>query len=260
MFCQKSTAILIAGVLCVTAFVLAQDEATRSVEQQREGSIRELSRPGESAGTVSSRGDSQIAACLLIDNMHEIALSQFALRHAQNVEVRQFAQRMVDEHQHLNRSLQMFAAAGGYDFSRTTTAGTAAGKGAPNPDRPAEKAVDTRRETAEEALQREAATRARATPGPETGLDLVRIRQEIADRCLQSTRRMLEEKPANEFDKQFVDQQVMAHQQMVDALEVLTKYASTELAPVLEDAVKGARAHLQQAKGLAARPANSTQN
>ncbi|MGE0758329.1 MAG: DUF4142 domain-containing protein [Pirellulaceae bacterium] len=53
--------------------------------------------------------DRHIASCLALGNHEEIALAEFAMQHAQNDQVRQFAQQMIQDHRKVLGQLQRFA-------------------------------------------------------------------------------------------------------------------------------------------------------
>src|SRR5690606_36462025 len=69
------------------------------------------------AAPAGSMRDAQFAACLIIDNEMEIALARLAAQHSQNDQVKQFAQKMIQDHQQYVQQLQDVAASGGYQVA-----------------------------------------------------------------------------------------------------------------------------------------------
>jgi predicted outer membrane protein len=80
---------------------------------------------------------------------------------------------------------------------------------------------------------------------------LIQIKQEIADQCLASTQRDLNEKQGKEFDKCYVGLQVVAHMEMVDTLTVFSRHASGELQQLVNEGRQTAQQHLDHVKHLA---------
>lgn len=202
---------------------------------------------------TSSRGDAQLAACLIIENNNEAALGQFATQKAKNPEVKDFAQRMVNDHEQFASQLQKFASAGGIEIKKPAGVGAGDNRSQRSERRSSERDADANQSTTqrgEETAQSTKRTSQASATEQGQGLDFVAIKQEIADRCLASIKQALEEKQPEKFDKCYVGGQVMAHMAMVDALEVLKNHASSELSPVLEDGLKTAQAHLDEAKRL----------
>ncbi|MCA9053101.1 MAG: DUF4142 domain-containing protein [Planctomycetaceae bacterium] len=63
-----------------------------------------------------------IANCLVLANHEQVTLSQRAQEHSQNPQVKQFAQKLINDHQALNQKLQQFATADHIDVTNATTA------------------------------------------------------------------------------------------------------------------------------------------
>jgi len=61
------------------------------------------------AGGASQEIEQFLAGCLLARNQSEVDLSQFAQEQAENPEVKQFAQQMVQDHQKIIQQLQQVA-------------------------------------------------------------------------------------------------------------------------------------------------------
>lgn len=234
--------------------------------QPRQGQVQRQLPAGQQAtgqqrSTQAHAGgmkDGQFAACLIIDNEKEMALSELAAQQAQNEEVKQFAQRMIQEHQQLVQQLQDVAASGGYQMAQLTIRQQGQG------DRIAQER-DTRTPGATrdpnarpQAQSPEEATRRAARPdleagaaGRQQGADFITIKKEIAQECLKSAQQELSEKSGAEFDQCYILGQVMAHSAMADALKVFARHASPELQPILEKGQQTTQTHLAEAKRIA---------
>lgn len=79
---------------------------------------------------------------------------------------------------------------------------------------------------------------------------LIQIDQELADRCLASAQRELNEKQGKDFDMAYVGMQIAAHMKMVDTLSVYSRHASGELQQVLNEGLETSQQHLEHAKQL----------
>lgn len=64
--------------------------------------------------------DGQLAACLIIGNQKEIALSQFGQQQTQNEDVKAFAQQLVQDHQQFVSKLEQIASQGGFSAEQLT--------------------------------------------------------------------------------------------------------------------------------------------
>jgi predicted outer membrane protein len=76
------------------------------------------------------------------------------------------------------------------------------------------------------------------------------IKLELADTCLESAQRALQEEKGAEFDKCYMGMQIGAHMKMIDTLKVFEKHSSPELQQVLRKGEQTAQKHLDQAKKL----------
>jgi predicted outer membrane protein len=125
-------------------------------------------------------------------------------------------------------------------------------------DRPGESAqpdAETRPDAADDrpaAGQPGRQPRTSARPaGEQAMLDPLQLKRELAQECLTSTIEELGKKKGAEFDKCYMVQQVIAHQQMIATLHVFQRHASPELAELIAEGEKTAKKHLQHGKQLA---------
>jgi predicted outer membrane protein len=217
---------IVGSISMIAASAFAQDQAQRyQVEKPVIGSM-----PGE-----LNSADSQLAACLIVDNQGEIALGKLAEQKAKDKDVKDFGEKMVQDHTQFMQQLERFA----------STQGQKGNLGA-NP------------QSANEAVQQQAAGNTdRALPGAMTqpmggqGLNFVALKQEIGQKCLQMTQGDLEKKDASQFDKCYIGQQIGAHVQVLATLEVFRNQASPELASVLDKGIETTNSHLEHAKKIA---------
>lgn len=171
--------------------------------------------------------DQQLAAWLLVDNRGEIALAQLAQEKTSNSDVRDFAQHLIDDHSKMVEKLEQFAG------TRRRTRG--------NDNR----AANNRRPqsaTAESAAGGQGRSSA--------GLNFVRLKQQLGQQCLASSKQELEQKDGNEFDECYIGMQIAKHMEMIDTLKVFSHYASENLDQVIEEGEDTSQEHLDHAKKL----------
>lgn len=170
--------------------------------------------------------DQQLAAWLLVDNRGEIALAQLAQEKTSNSEVRDFAQHLIDDHSKMVEKLEQFAG------TRRRTRG--------NDNRTA---TNRRPQTA-------TAEYAGGQGRSSAGLNFVRLKQQLGQQCLASSKQELEQKDGNEFDECYIGMQIAKHMEMIDTLKVFSHYASENLDQVIEEGEDTSQEHLDHAKKL----------
>jgi predicted outer membrane protein len=179
----------------------------------------QVGQPGRLAATgQGSDINTFIASCLLIGNQEEVALAQIATQRAENDQVKQFAQMLVDDHQQTVEKLQPLAKQG---IGLNEGAQTASSR-------------PTQGQTA----------------GVATTDQILQLSQQAAQECLQMTKAMMQEKQGAEFDKAFAGMQVGAHIGMLAKLKASKQHASGELASLIDESQQIVESHLERAKEL----------
>jgi predicted outer membrane protein len=257
-----------AGLCCViAAYAAAQrvEQAPRQDQAPGQPRAGQADRPAtqqrqpytaQFRGTQATAGQNQeveryLATCLTIKNQAEIDANEFAQQRAQNPEVKQFAQQMVQDHQQLAQKLQQLpsfqvaalrsaqrpGADGQFDAQRqpTDTARTPGTQPAPGANR----------------LENQAVTADRPAGQNWALHNLLQIDRQITDRCMQMVREELESKSGPEFDKCYLGSQIGNHVQMLAALEVIEQQAQGELRQAAQEAKPIVQQHLEHAKQLA---------
>lgn len=203
-----------------------QNNATGQSGQRQVGQAGRLGTTGQ--GTDIS---SFIASCLLIGNQEEVAIAQLGVDRAENPEVKQFAQMLIDDHQKAIQKLQQHAKPG-----VGLTASSSASDQAPSP-------------TAQQyTANRQDLNRGTSNSG--TVDQILQLHQQAAQECLSMTKSMMEEKQGAEFDKAFAGMQVGAHVGMLAKLKASERHASPELASIIQESQQTVQNHLEQAKQL----------
>jgi predicted outer membrane protein len=216
-----TTAIVAAGTFTLMATNLMAQDRTQQYEADKPviGRVQQ-------AGANSA--DSQLASCLIVDNQGEIALGKLAQQKSKDNDVKQFAEKMVQDHTQFMKQLEQFA--GAQDGNANMNA-TGPLQGAGSTDR--------------------AVPGAMMQPMGGQALNFVALKQEIGKKCLEMTEREMQQKEGSQFDKCYIGQQIGAHMQVLATLEVVRNQASPELASVLDKGIETTKTHLEHAQKLA---------
>jgi predicted outer membrane protein len=188
--------------------------------------------------TAMENHDAFFAEWLTTDNDNEIALAKLAAEKSSNDQVKQFAQRMMSEHQKLNEQLARFTTGTG---RQNDTA-----QRAPNGQN-AQPTEPQRRTVARVTEQGEIPGQPRAQ-----GATMLSLKKELADQCLMSAREELDRKSGREFDECYMHMQIGAHMYVIDAMRVFERHASAELKQVIAAGERTAKDHLEMAKKIVA--------
>lgn len=267
---------VVLGGLALSASGWAAAAAQEATEPARRAQAPQTDRPNEAtAGQANQRRDAQssqitdsyLATCLLIDNQVESALGQFAQQRAESDEVRQFAEKMAQEHQQTAERLKRFVTANqdpreGGARERQPGAEGAAGREAET-ERPARTPQDQPGEQprpgAQPATQAQAGGQGRSEQNFPHQSFFVTLKKDIGEQMLQSAQKELGAKKGDEFDKCYMTSQALAHQHMVDTLKVFQKYAGEELKPMIEQSLQTAQNHLEESKQIVKNLENKSQ-
>jgi predicted outer membrane protein len=217
-------------------------------------------RAAQTTGGQSHAVDHYLASCLLGKNQAEVQLSELAKEKSENAEVKQFAQKMIDDHRKMIEQLQPLAGmqastSRGASESTTRTSDTTALPGSPS----ATETIPPSGTTAA-APRIGASTDVTATTTTSTTdqtnahigalHQLGQIERQIGDRCLQMAKDELQRKSGTEFDKCFVGNVIGEHMHALAALEVIGQQTQGQLAQVAQQAQPTVKQHLEQAKQL----------
>jgi predicted outer membrane protein len=262
-FSPLRVALGVSGSLLSLGLALVQAQVPATTQQQAPNAPGAVSappvppgqgRPGlAQAGQDQAKhgqnqiGDRELAECLLIANQGEVAMAQFALQKTQNQEVRQFAEKLIEDHQKMIDSLRQ-AGAGGGAAAVPGQAGQAAAT--PGTTGQAQPAANTTAASDRRNSVNPGAAELLTGRGPAGGTDFASLHREMAQQCLQSSQRELGSKQGVEFDKCYVGMQIGAHQHAVDMLTVFRRHSSDQLGKTIDEGLPVVQAHLEHAKQL----------
>jgi predicted outer membrane protein len=252
------------------------------VNPNRPGQPQSQSQAGQSQGhhhqTISQQS---MAACVAIANQEEIALARLAADKTKNEEVQKFAKMVIEDHQKFLKKLERFTPEARHESLQTASAERSsdvttadiqltAAQERPRQDQDQDRDQDRqgqaqpqRQPQAQPQRQPQAQGQQGQTRQPQqqgiqqTGaqaasgsVDLLQLEREVAQQCLNDSKKKLSEKEGAEFDACFMGQQAGKHAAMATKLTVLKRHASGEFAEVLDEGLKTTESHLEEAEKI----------
>jgi predicted outer membrane protein len=237
-------------VTALAAQALAQSATDTDRSAPGAGARTGATRTGTDAGAQPGQADKlaqHVAICLTLGNQEEIQLGQFAQQRAQNPQVKQFAQTMVEEH---GRAVQQLQQAMPEVASLNLELNAQAGAGEAGATSATQRPGSTTR--AETPGTTSANGNQRAAAGAQAGMQqMVDFAREVKQECLNLTTQELGRKQGADFDKCYISQQIVAHTGMLAELRVAQRHLQNEkLQPVLQQGTQMTEHHLAQAKQI----------
>jgi predicted outer membrane protein len=238
--------------LAVLAAPAAVPNATAQAPRQRaaRGQAQEYSagqQSGQAEQPTAQQGRSgraamlneHIAGWLLLGNQEEIVLGHLAESRAQNAQVKEFAQMMVNDHQEAVQKLTPIA---------PQLAQAVATLGQKTARQPAGAREEPAQAGAEPAGTEGESAAGQGRRGRDAEFALA---QRIAEECLSLQTNELNQKQGAEFDECYMNAQVAGHLDMLAKLRGSQAFASGELQQVIGELTGTVQKHLDHAKQLA---------
>jgi len=226
--------------------------------------------------------DHYLASCLLAKNEGEVQLSEIAQQKSENAEVKQFAQKMIQDHRKMIEQLQPLASMqGGTSRGASGTTGTSSANerntttdisSSSGRSESTSRTSDTTATPGSSGAGQTTNSPSGTTAAPQIGAtadatstsaatdrssagsgavhQLMQIDRQINERCLQANKEELQQKTGAEFDKCFVGNAISAHVKALAALEVIGQQTQGQLAQVAQQAQPTVQQHLDHAKQL----------
>ena len=206
------------------------DQREPATQQEQEG-LNQNQQPNRQAGETdrvearrvqlsagAQQGQSSVqgylATKMMLANNAEIELSQIATEKAKHQGVKQYAQKMIQEHQQLNQKLQQLQSGQNQQGqNQPGTAQTQASQSVPQ--------------------------------------QLTAITQRAAENHLQMAKESLQRYNGQDFDMAYLGLQIATHQQMLAGLQAIQDAGSQQFQQLVRQAEQATSQHLQQAKELA---------
>lgn len=266
------------AIMAVASVAIAEDQQTvprapaaPRAQNQREAApaARESEKPLQTRQqrTANFRGaaqgeetvDSAVADCLILSNKEEIALLKFGMEKTQNEQVKQLAEKMIQDHEQAIQSLSKFAMrAKNVEFQASSSL-------------PRGESVATTREARRVGTEQPSATQNNATPAAtprneiadrgaagtdvaaaddSMGARMFKIEHEAAQNCLQMIEQDLTKHEGHHFDAAFLGYQTGMHVGMLARLKAIQDNVSGELAQVVQQSEQVTMQHKQHVEQL----------
>lgn len=187
--------------------------------------------------TPVQRRDRQIADWLVQCNQNEITLARLAASKTDNKQVRQFAEMLEKDHSQYLSKLERFA---GPIMNNPAPSGNAAARGG----------VDVVAPFVEVAVGGNGQAGTPESTAAQGGLNFLAVQRQIGQRFVDLTEKSWESKNPHERDMAFVGRQLVMHEHLIATEEVLRQYASSDLQPEIDNNLKEAHRHWNDAKTL----------
>jgi len=233
-----------------------------------------------------------ITDCLVSGNRAEITLARLAQQRATDPAVKQYAQKMIQDHTAFLEKLQTARGTAGSRRSgdqsavesRSSVGGEAnrdqSTRDQSNRDQPNGGQANGAQTNGDQPAVggpgvdvNAAGAQVRIRPGDTfktaVGQDgrsqaggarqFLQIRKDVEAQCLQSMTRELSQKEGVQFDRCYMNSQVGAHMKMADELTVYSKHVSDNLQATLQEGLQTTKQHLATAKQIAERLEGGTQ-
>lgn len=195
--------------------------------------VKPVQQPAQNVVSNAQQIEQHAAACLLIGNQEEIALSQFGEERAKSDKVKEFAREMTKEHTKFLTKLRKFTPQQA-SFELSVKADPPVG------DKPLEKKM-------KESLKA-APAQARAANSESVMDQLLTLKRDQAHECLTLTKECLEEHKGHDFDKAFMGAQVSAHISMLAQLRAMKGKTVGEFADLVKEGEQATQEHLEAAQ------------
>lgn len=259
----RSFALATVVVLASTSMLLAQRPTSDNPNQTNRDPARTGAQNRQVGESPNARLTGEIAAWLALGNQGEIESSKFALDKANNPDVRQFAQRMIDDHGTYLKQLQQFMPALG-TAQRTDTftgtdnnnpananrngAGNRAGNDA-NRNNPNRVAADPNNPNRVAANGNNAAGNP-AQRGNRMHSPMLGIAQQAAANEVALNKKLLENYQGADFDMAYLGQQIGAHTQMLAVLHAVKNVGDENFQKAVADGIQTTEEHIALAQQI----------
>jgi predicted outer membrane protein len=229
------------AVLCTAAS--AQETKSNQGAFPQQVGANQAAGKGMSQAMVTPQ---QLAACWALDNQEEVILAKFAQEKSKNKEVTSFAKMVVEEHQACLKKLSKFAPEAtreGYLVdSQSEQSGTS------NDESSSE--INSINQTKKTNPNATAGQNPNASGSASPGIDMMQLQREIAQQCISDSKKYLNTKDGDEFDKCFVGMQIAKHAAMHTKLVVLQRHTSDEMQQMVTEGIQSTDKHMKAAGAL----------
>jgi predicted outer membrane protein len=214
------------GVMTCGSWAAAQQSNDTNQRQAAPAQAGQQDQGPQARQGQARRGNAQqveqLAGWLAMCNHVEVEISRLATERANNVKVKQFAERMVEAHTKYQGKLKQFM---------------------PQADSQEDAAVDPQPDAQAATAKRRQANRNHGA--------LMQVGIQTSKNKLALTKQMLEKYEGQDFDMGYLGQQIIAHIDMLATLHAMEKRGTPEFQQVVKQAIQDTEGHLKQAHSIA---------
>ncbi len=249
-------ALLIGPAMSVGAQQDPRDQPVRNQDTQNATDQQDVQRSStrtqdSDSGGQASKLDQCLAKWLIIKNQGEIKMSKVGQEQAQSDAVKEFANRMIEEHQKLVQKLEQFAGTSS-DLQRQNRAFRSdARQEGTTPDRttPDREGQEGQSDAHTGAGQVQVDVNTSSASG-DTSSQLLNIYSNVQNQVIDTLTEGMKQKSEGEFDLAFIRFQILGHMGMLDTLKVMKSEATGQLQETIEQAQSSVEQHLQEARQI----------
>lgn len=253
----------------LTVGAVAQDQPAQNAQQIKQRQLQQQpaqqvdpNRRGTNQQTDAAdrQGlESHIANCLMLGNQEEIVLLTMGKDKTENADLKQAAEKMIQDHQQFIQQLQPHASIQANELSQWLPADSSnSGQTQPG-QKQRDQAANTQRPANEATATNTLPGQRRGTPAQvvsnpgqaanqSDGLakQLIELEKNVAKECIRMSKEAMQDKQGPEFDKAFVGAQVLAHVGMLAKLKASEEAVSGELQQLLKKGQETTKQHKEQ--------------
>ena len=215
------------AVTMVAGYTTAQD-TQRELDQSQQLQQRQTQQRQVQAGQEgqASQLDQYLAQWLIVKNQAEVDISRMGQQHAEAAEVKDFASKMVQEHQQLVHELEQIAGKVGQRHDPTAA----------------------QQQTGQQRSQ--SLQQTPTSTGEESAQQLVQLIGQVEMQMAEKLKEALQKTEGAQFDRSFMSLQLLAHMSMLETLKVTKSQASSQLQQTIEQAEQSMQQHLEEAQQI----------
>lgn len=267
----KSMAAMAGVVACLAASAMVSAQVERTTQKPASQSQQQGERLQQGQQSQAQGADAKIATWIALGDFEEITVSQQAVNRASNEQVREFGQKMVDDHtksleklRELGAQVAVPPAAREQSGQQSRDQSSAQRQTQQNqqtqqtqqnqPGQQANQQNPQRQPATSQSGQQNRGTQQTTASRQGMGgdLDFLSIHREITEECLKAALADLENKSGVEFDKCYMNGQVAAHMKQLETVKVMSQHAqSQELKDALQEEQQSIKQHLDEARQIA---------
>lgn len=254
----------------LTVGAVAQDQPAQNAQQlrqrqsQQQQPAQQVDPNRRSANQQTDGADRQgleshIANCLMLGNQEEIVLLTMGKDKTKNSDLKQAAEKMIQDHQQFIQQLQPHASIQANELSKWLSPDSSKSEQTQPGQARRDQAANTQRSADDPTATNTQPGQRRGTPAQvvsnpgqaanqSDGLakQLIELEKNVAKECIRMSKEAMQDKEGSEFDQAFVGSQVLAHISMLAKLKASEEAVSGELQQVLKKGQETTKQHKEK--------------